>query len=80
MNPPLEAAADKIRDTLNDIADPALRYQGLVVLESLIAARIQEARRQIANDLHDEGRSWRQVGEVMGGVTAQRAHQISRGK
>jgi hypothetical protein len=80
MNPSLEAAADNIRDTLNAITDPSLRYEGLVTLEVLITAAIQEARRQVAHDLHAEGRSWRQVGEVMGGVTPQRAHQISQGR
>ncbi|MEV6580227.1 hypothetical protein AB0M92_18915 [Streptomyces sp. NPDC051582] len=80
MNPSLEAAADNIRDTLDAITDPSLRYEGLVTLEALITTAIQEARRKIAHDLHAEGRSWRKVGEVMGGVSPQRAHQISRGK
>lgn len=80
MNPTLEAAVATLRDAIAAIENPTQRFQGLTDAEAAVLSAVRDARRQVANDLHDEGRSWREVGEVMGGVTAQRAYQIAQGK
>ncbi|WP_432130585.1 hypothetical protein [Streptomyces tendae] len=36
-------------------------------------------RQEIARGLKDEKRTWKEVGEIMGGVTYQRAHQFGKG-
>lgn len=36
-------------------------------------------RQEIARGLKDEERTWKEVGEIMGGVTYQRAHQFGKG-
>lgn len=65
--------------TLASIQNPVDRYEALQLLEDDLPNEFREIYRAIATDLKESGRTWRQVGEVMGGVSAQRAHQISLG-
>ncbi|MFK4801692.1 hypothetical protein ACI3K5_23795 [Streptomyces sp. MPA0124] len=37
-------------------------------------------RQEIAQGLKDEKRTWKEIGEIMGGVTYQRAHQFGKGE
>lgn len=37
-------------------------------------------RQEIATGLKDGERTWKEIGDIMGGVTYQRAHQFGRGK
>ncbi|WP_369167818.1 GIY-YIG nuclease family protein [Streptomyces sp. R28] len=64
---------------LADIQDPVKRYEAMQLLEDELSDEFREIYQLIAADLKKSGRTWRQVGEVMGGVSAQRAHQISLG-
>jgi hypothetical protein len=64
---------------LADIQSPVDRYEALQMLQDDMPDEFREIYRSIAADLKEGGRTWRQVGEVMGGVSAQRAHQISLG-
>ena len=37
-------------------------------------------RQEIARGFKDQGKTWKEIGEIMGGVTYQRAHQFGRGE
>ncbi len=37
-------------------------------------------RQEIAQGFKDQGKTWKDIGEIMGGVTYQRAHQFGKGK
>jgi len=78
MTDTLDATIAAVAGALKDISDPIERYQAIVTLDSRIDEVRKEARRSVAQDLHDGGRPWREVGELMGGVSAQRAWQIAR--
>lgn len=65
--------------TVASIQDPGQRYEAMQLLEDGLPDEFREIYKGIAADLKNSGRTWREVGEAMGGVTAQRAHQISLG-
>ncbi|MCX4232057.1 hypothetical protein [Streptomyces ortus] len=73
-----EATVDVLVTQLDDIADPAERFQATRDVEKHFDAAVKVIRQRIALQLKDQ-MTWRQVGEVMGGVSAQRAEQVSRG-
>ncbi|MGW0032097.1 hypothetical protein ACWDXD_20005 [Streptomyces sp. NPDC003314] len=56
---------------------PADRFKKLDELGKLLASDIKKAKAEAVMELH-EGRSWNQVGALLG-VTGSRAEQISRG-
>ncbi|MGQ4513651.1 hypothetical protein [Streptomyces sp. DW26H14] len=59
------------------VSDPVERYGKLKELLKLVAKDIKIAQAEVANELHD-GRTWGQVGDLLGGVSGSRAEQISR--
>jgi len=66
---------------LIDISDPTERYQASRMVEVAIADQLRDIRKGVALELkHDRRMTWREIGQVMDGVSAQRAEQISRGK
>lgn len=75
-----ETAVAAVVAVLDAIEDPAERFEELGEVEVMLEAALKDARRKISLELKASGITWREVGEVMGGVTAQRAHQISEGK
>ncbi|MEV7466156.1 hypothetical protein AB0O20_06525 [Streptomyces kronopolitis] len=77
MTPATEEAVDTLVETATEIGDLVERYQGIKELEEVLDVRLREAKAEIAKTLY-EGRSWRQVGDLLG-VTGSRAEQISRG-
>jgi hypothetical protein len=79
MTPSLEAAVATVTAELDAIDDPTERYQAMKQTESALDASFKKVRQRIALELK-QTRTWRQVGEIMGGVTPQRAEQISRGQ
>jgi hypothetical protein len=76
----LEPAVAGVRGALDAVDDPIERYQATCDVEKKVRSLIKGARQKIALELKREySKTWREVGEIMGGVTAQRAEQISRG-
>lgn len=65
---------------LEAVADPADRFTEEREISEQVTAAMRGVRQRIAIELHDSGKSWREVGQIMGGVSLQRAHQISRGE
>lgn len=79
MTPDQESLIDRLVESLDDVADPAERHQATSEVAEKVNMALRGVRQRIATELHDDGRSWREVGEVMGGVSSQRAHQIANG-
>jgi hypothetical protein len=77
MTDSLEAAAVALVDELNKISDDVERYQATKELESWIDRNFRQVKAVVAANLY-AGRTWGQVGELLG-VTGSRAEQISRG-
>jgi hypothetical protein len=80
MTEALEAAIAVVRGVLDAINDPTERYQESREVEVAIDDTLREVRQNVALELkHQHSKTWREAGEAMGGLTAQRAEQISRG-
>ncbi|MER7151243.1 hypothetical protein [Streptomyces lydicus] len=77
MTPATEEAVETLVQAATEASDLVERYQGIKELEEILDIRLREAKAEIAKSLY-EGRSWRQVGDLLG-VTGSRAEQISRG-
>lgn len=72
--------ATHVADGLDAIEDLNERFKVSRAVEDSVAAALKGVRQRIAQQYRELGKTWRETGEVMGGVTAQRAEQISRGK
>jgi hypothetical protein len=77
MTDSLEAARTSLIDALTEISDDVERYQAVKNLEAWLDSALREVKATAATNLYD-GRTWSQVGELLG-VTGSRAEQISRG-
>ncbi|MBQ1163347.1 hypothetical protein KBZ21_35745, partial [Streptomyces sp. A73] len=66
--------------SLDGVEDPAQRYEDVVTVEAQLDEDLRGVRPRIALELRVGGLPYREVGEVMGGVTAQRAEQIAKGR
>lgn len=75
LNPTVAAVADE----LDAIDDPIERYEESRKVEAALADELRGVRQRIALELKKGGRTWREIGVIMGDVTPQRAEQISRG-
>ncbi|MFJ9420727.1 hypothetical protein [Streptomyces sp. NPDC101249] len=73
----LEAALEPLRTYLRNINEPSQRYAQ--ILEACRVVRRGELQ-SLALDLRGDGKKWKEIGEIMGGVTYQRAHQFGKGK
>ena len=77
MTESLDAAEHTLIAAVREISDDVDRYQAVKELEVRLGASLREIKAEAARNLY-EGRSWSQVGELLG-VTGSRAEQISRG-
>ncbi|MER7053434.1 hypothetical protein [Streptomyces sp. NPDC000351] len=79
-----DAPFTRFDEHLRDIPDLKERWDAYVRLSKYLEEELElfrhRHRQEIAQGLKDEKRTWKQVGEIMGGVTYQRAHQFGRGK
>ncbi|MFD7705643.1 hypothetical protein [Streptomyces sp. NPDC059786] len=78
MRESLEAAAGAVAEELDGITDPEERFRDAREMEARLDVILKGIRQRIALQLKEQ-MTWREVGEAMGGVSAQRAEQISRG-
>ncbi|NED75351.1 hypothetical protein G3I51_24110 [Streptomyces sp. SID9944] len=71
-------------EQLRAIPDLTERWNAFVGLAKHLEEKLEEFRRrqrqEIAQGFKAEGKTWREIGEVMGGVTYQRAHQFGKGE
>lgn len=80
MTTPLDDTLAHLNEQLEAIEDFPERFEAIRRARS-VAEEIWRAHlRKVALGLKAEDRTWPQVGEVMGGVSGQRAHQISKGE
>lgn len=74
-------SVDALVAELDAISDPVDRFQKVVEFEERIDVGLRAVRQRIAVQLYNDGeRTYREVGQIMGGVTASRAEQIVKGR
>lgn len=77
MTDSLDSALKPARAHLRNISDPRTRYERIKEAGRLLT---REELKQLALDLRAEQKTWKEIGEIMGGVTYQRAFQIAHGE
>lgn len=80
MTERLESDVATLIADLDAISDPAVRFHATVTIEALIDEELRKVRQRIAAQLRGMGLTFREIGEVMGGVTLQRAEQVLKGR
>lgn len=74
-------SVDALIAELDAISDPFDRFEKVVAYEARLDDGLRGVRQRIAVELYDGGkRTYREVGQIMGGVTASRAEQIAKGR
>jgi hypothetical protein len=73
-------SVDALIAELDAISDPADRFRLAATVEIRFNSGLRGVRQRIALELYNGGKTYREVGEVMGGVSAQRAEQIAKGR
>jgi hypothetical protein len=64
-----------------DLNDRWIAYLELAkYLEDELELWRRRQRQEIALGFRGEGKTWKEIGEAMGGVTLQRAHQFGKGE
>lgn len=80
MTDTLDTLPAAVAGALDAISDPVERFQRMQAIGNELDDALKGVRQRIALALYSQGKPWREVGELMGGVSAQRAWQISRGE
>lgn len=79
MTETLAAAIASVVGALDAIEDPTERFQVTKEAEGVLKGEMRGVRQRIALQLKNEhGITWREIGDIMGGVSPQRAEQISK--
>lgn len=74
-------SVDELIADLDTISDPEERFRYTATAEVRFGEGLRGVRQRIAVQLYDGGkRTYREVGQIMGGVSAQRAEQIAKGR
>jgi hypothetical protein len=65
---------------ITDLNERWATYLGLAeFLENELELWRRRQRQEIAQGFRDEGKTWKEIGELMGGVSFQRAFQYGKG-
>ncbi|HEY9375221.1 hypothetical protein [Streptomyces sp.] len=79
-----DAPFTRYDDQLREITDLTERWAAFVdtarQLERELELFRRRHRQEIAQGLKAQEKTWKEIGEIMGGVTYQRAHQFGRGE
>ncbi|MGW5636464.1 hypothetical protein [Streptomyces sp. NPDC003832] len=71
-------------DQLRAIADLNERWTAYLDLAKHLEDELElwrrRQRQEIALGFREQGKTWKEIGEAMGGVTYQRAHQFGKGE
>jgi hypothetical protein len=70
--------AETMEADLGAISDPVQKYRAAIEAEARKDVLMKAALREMALTAKNHGLTWREIGEILGGVSAQRAHQISK--
>jgi hypothetical protein len=71
---------DQLR-AIEDLTERWSTYLGLAeFLETELELWRRRQRQEIAQGFRDQGKTWKEIGEAMGGVSLQRAHQYGKGE
>lgn len=74
-------SVDELIADLDAISDPVERFREAATAEARFDEGLRGVRQRIAVQLYDGGKlTYREVGQIMGGVTASRAEQIAKGR
>jgi hypothetical protein len=72
---------DALIADLDATGDPEERFREAALAEARFDEGLRGVRQRIAVQLYEGGkRTYREVGQIMGGVSAQRAEQIAKGR
>jgi hypothetical protein len=75
------AAYDEHLRALTDLNERWDAYLELAeFLERELELWRRRQRQEIALGFREQGKTWKEIGEAMGGVTLQRAHQFGKGE
>lgn len=81
MTDRLQPVVVALDDALDAFSDPVDEFQAIERIEELLGEKLRDRRRLVAIKLYGGGkRTYREVGQIMGGVTASRAEQIVKGR
>lgn len=75
-----DSAIASVGAAVRSVVDPRERFKAMKDSEAKYASEMREVQREIALELREQKLTYRQIGEVMGGVTAQRAEQVAKGR
>jgi hypothetical protein len=75
-----EATIELLDQQIAAIGDPVKQHEAIKEAGIRVNAKLHTQLRALASRLKAQGRTWTQVGELLGDVSAQRAHQISKGE
>lgn len=75
------ARYDEELRAIPDLAERWAAYLGLAeFLETELELWRRRQRQEIAMGFRDQKKTWKEIGEAMGGVSLQRAHQFGKGE
>lgn len=80
MTDSLEASLAPLHAHLRAISDLSERYEAIRDAEDLFENLKRTQLQEVARGLRAEGKKWKEVAAIMGGVTYQRAFQYGRGE
>lgn len=79
-----DAPFAQYEDQLREVTDLHQRWAAYVARAKWLERELENFRRrqrqEIALGFKGQGKTWKEIGELMGGVTYQRAHQFGRGE
>ncbi|MDR3080392.1 MAG: hypothetical protein LBV60_05585 [Streptomyces sp.] len=71
-------------EQLRSIADLNERWTAYLELADHLEGELElwrrRQRKEIAMGFRDQGKTWKEIGQIMGGVSLQRAHQYGKGE
>ncbi|WP_326768828.1 hypothetical protein OG978_33670 [Streptomyces sp. NBC_01591] len=80
MTDSLDAAFAPLHAHLRAISDFSERYQAIRNAENEFENLKRAHLKEVAQGLRAEGKKWKEVAEIMGGVSYQRAFQYGQGE
>jgi hypothetical protein len=71
-------------EQLRAITDLSERWDAYLELAEYLEAELElwrrRQRQEIARGFRHQGKTWKEIGQLMGGVSLQRAHQFGKGE
>jgi hypothetical protein len=74
----LDTSLAPLADHVRSISDHQARFEEIEAAEARFLNLKRTLLQEVALGLRAEGKKWKEIGEIMGGVTYQRAFQLGR--